>query len=112
MFFRNKNNDREIDEFEVVEVNKSSADAVSADKLVKYNKDTKEHSCLRRRLEQRTHNVKGDGFGDTYILWLSKESFEANVRYNKDLGDARKKAHKIVDSLTLGGLENLINRFE
>lgn len=112
MFFRNKNGDREIDEFEVVEANKSSAYAVPVVDLAKYKKDIKEHSYLRRRIEQRTHNVKGSGFGDSYVLWLTKESFEANVKYNNELVVARKKAHELVDRMTLGGLENLINKFE
>ena len=112
MYFRNKNGEREIYEFEVVEANNSSAYAVSVDSLDKYIIDAKKYSYLRRRIVQRTHEVKGSGFGDSYVLWLSKESFKANVKYNKDITVARKKAHEIVDRMTLGGLENLINKFE
>lgn len=108
VFFRGSGDKREINEHIIVEANNSSAYAISTDDLDKYNADIKNHSYLRRRITQRTHEVKGLGFGDSYVLWLSKESFEANVKYNKDLKTARKKAHEIVDSMTLAGLENFI----
>lgn len=112
MFLRSEGENRIISEYQIVEANSSSAYAVPLDVLDEYNRNIKRHSYFRRRITQRNHKVKSDGFGGSYILWLSEESFENNVKYNKDLVVARKKAHETVGELTLAGLENLIDRFE
>lgn len=113
MFFRIKReDDRKVDEYQIIESNNSSAYAVSVDDLVRYNKDPKSHSYLRRRIQQNNHNVIGNGFGDNYDLWLTKESFEANVKYNKDWSVARKKAEEIVSGMTLDELKSLIKEYK
>lgn len=112
MFFRNANGERDIHEFEVVEANKSSAYIVSVDGLEKYVGDPKKHAYSRRRVEQRTFKVKGNGFGDRYNLWLTRDAFEFNCQYKEKLIAMRKKAHDIVDGMTLADLESFANKFE
>lgn len=110
-FFRSANSERNVYEYEIVESNNSSAYAVSVDCLEKYKKDMKGNSFLKHRIEQSTYRVKR-GLGDSFSLWVTKEAFEKNVQYNKDMIEARKKAHTLIDSMPLSKLNDLLEQFE
>lgn len=112
MFWRSDFEERSVTEYRVVEVNNSSAYAVSLSRIEEYEADRSKYSFMRSRIDQRSHKVKGGGFGDIYRLWLSEEAFIENVNYGKALAAARIKAHEIVDSMSLAGLENIIKKFE
>lgn len=104
--------ERSISECKIVEANKSSAYAVSIEDIAAYEEAHKTFAHFRRRIDQRTHDIKGRGWGDSYRLWLTKEDFEHNVQYVKEMSEARKKGHALVDTLTLSELNKLIGNFE
>lgn len=112
MFIRDENEKRKVYEYEIVEVNQSSAYAVPVDQLKEYFKDPKKHKYLRERINQRTHEVKGNGWGRYYRMWITKEDFEKNVQYNDTLKMTRQKAYEIFNSLPLSHLEEFINNYE
>lgn len=109
-FFRKKE-ERSIEEYQVVEVNKTSAYIVATEKLDKFNEDPKRHKYLKRRVNLRTHEVERDGFGGSFALWLKAEAFEKNVAYNKEIAENRKQAHDIVNELPLSELKTFISKF-
>lgn len=110
-FFR-RNEERKIREYVVVDANKSSAYLIDIDRLEKYNEDPKRHAYMKRRVEQRTHNVKGDGLGTHFTLWMSEEDFQKNVIYNKTIKETRQQAHELIDKLPLSILKEFINQFQ
>lgn len=96
-------------EYEIVDANNFSAYGVRVDKLKKYKEDRKNNNRLRKRIIQRTREVKTKGLGETHCLWETQELFEDNVRYNVELKEVRKEAHELVDKMNLEELETLLS---
>lgn len=105
MFF---GGERAIHEHKIVEVNNSSAYAIALEDLEKYKEDPKRLSYCRKRIVQRTHEIKGDGFGTTYHLWLTPEAFERSVQYGIDKKAAFAAATKKLSTLNLSELKEFL----
>ncbi|MEY9976545.1 hypothetical protein [Lysinibacillus sp. RC79] len=99
---------RSIAEHEIIEVNKASAYAMRLDLIEEYKDNLLEKRFLAERINQRTREVKSNGWGTHYRLWLTKEAFEASVQRQKDLKIARKKAHELVSKMSLEQLQEFI----
>lgn len=110
VFRRIPNSERIVHAYQIVKTSKTRAYVVRISELSKYQADNKKHAHLITRIVKQTCEIINDGIGDRDILWLSEEEFKADVRYEKDVLIARKKAHAIVDRMTLAGLENLIKK--
>ena len=108
LFYGGDNEKRKVEPYEIVEANASSAYAVPQDELMNYYSDPKKHAYLKRRILQRTHEVKGNGWGGHYTLWRKEEDFHRNVTYNRDIQAARKEAHALMDKLPLKTLQEII----
>ncbi|MFE3573916.1 hypothetical protein [Lysinibacillus sp. NPDC059133] len=106
MFLRQ--NGRSIAEHEIIEVNKTSAYAMRLDLIEEYKDNLLEKRFLAERINQRTHEVKSNGWGTHYRLWLTKEAFEASVQRQKDTKIARKKAHELVSKMSLEQLQEFL----
>lgn len=99
---------RSIDEHEIIEVNKTSAYAMRLDLVEEYKDNLLEHKFLAERINQRTHEVKSNGWGTHYRLWLTKEAFEKDVKRVNDTTLARQKAIEKVKKMSLEQLQEFL----
>lgn len=89
----------EPSEMLVLEANKTSA-------YIWHN----EQSKVRFKVDQRTHQVKyAIPDGRSYRLWLSKEAYQENVAYEKEMEKLSKKAHMKINSMSLDDLRSFTN---
>lgn len=89
--------ENEPEEMVVFKANKSTA-------YIWYNNQSKSGY----KVDQKTHHVKyciPDG--RTYRLWLSKEEYDQNVIYEKELKKLREKLHNAIDTISLSQLKEL-----
>lgn len=110
-FSKNKNEDRKVSECEVVEANKTSAYAVEVDKLEAFKEEPNKYGYRKRKISQRTHEVKGDGFGSGFILWMSESDFNEDLEEKEEVKAARQKAQELVNKLSLEELSDFLNQF-
>lgn len=94
--------DRSIFEVEVVRANRSSAYVVEVE-------DLNAEKAYERKISQKTLTGEAIGFGSTYHVWFSKESFEASVQRGIDTAKARKEAHELVDKMNLTQLKEFLD---
>lgn len=99
---------RSVDEHEIIKINKTSAYAMRIDLIGKYKDNIQEKKHLAERINQRTHVVKASGWGSHYRLWLTKKDFEMSVQRQNDTKEALKKAHELVDKMSLERLQKFI----
>lgn len=82
---------RQIREAKVVKANKSSAYVVE-------KSDLEKEKPFEYRVDQKTFRIKNTGiFGYQNILWLSKEDFERDVKYENELKINKEKLLKKVN---------------
>lgn len=92
---------RSVFEVEVVRANRSSAYVVEVE-------DLNAEKAYERKISQKTLTGEAFGFGSTYHVWFSKESFEASVQRGIDTANARKEAHELVDKMNLTQLKQFL----
>ena len=109
MYFQANSQDRAVHEFEIIEANKSSAYAVSAQKSALYKESPKSYVNMKNRIDQRTHRVQSAGFGATYVLWLTEEEFLQDMEHTVAISNAREIACDAVNDMTLAEL-NLLSK--
>lgn len=67
----------------------------------------------RYKVDQRTHRVKYCIFdGRSYRLWMTKDDYLFNMLYEKEMTDLTKQAHKLVDTMSLSQLRDLLKNNE
>lgn len=104
-FFREP---RSIVEYEVIEANRNSAYVVRVGGLEKYKADPIKEKWSKTRVEQKTYDVKNSMAGYGYRLWLTKEDFERNVQYNKEVKELRAKAIQLVNQMNVNELRKVL----
>lgn len=68
-----------------------------------------EESKVRYKVNQKTHQVKyAIPDGRLYRLWLSKEDYEQNVAYEKEMKKLSEQAHTKVKSMSLDDLRAFV----
>lgn len=91
-------NEDEPSEMIVLEANKTSA-------YIWYN----DQGNARYKVNQKTYQVKyviPDG--RSYRLWLSKEDYDQNVIYEKEMKELLEQARKKITSMTLDDLRTFV----
>ncbi|MET3505493.1 hypothetical protein [Halalkalibacter oceani] len=98
-FWGDIDHEQKLEEMIVLEANKTSA-------YIWYY----EKSKVRYKVDQKTHQVQyGIPDGCSYRLWLSKEEYEKNVSYKKEMKEMLEQAHKKVNQMSLEELRILVN---
>ncbi|MED4718274.1 hypothetical protein [Bacillus badius] len=93
---------RYIDEYEIVEANKSSAYAVRVEDLEKENPS-------RKRIEQGTRKVIARySMGESYYFWETKEKFEQSVKRQAETISMRQKAIEKVKTMNFEQLKEFL----
>lgn len=68
-----------------------------------------DQSKVRYVVNQKTHQVKYTiPDGRSYRLWLSKEEYERNVAYEKEMKELLEQAHKKINQMNLDDLRTFV----
>lgn len=103
-WYRSKGDVRTVYEYEVVESNSSSAYVVDVDDLEKFKNRER---VVKNRVNQRTHDARNSV--SSFNVWLSKESFESNVKYREELKELRAKAIHLVKQMNVDELRKVLD---
>lgn len=109
MFYNDKN--RTVSEATIIDVNKSSAYAVSTYLQEKYPDIWKTERWMRDRIDLKTGTVKSSMAGDRSLIWLSKEEFEKSVDKDKENALLEIEAKRKFDSLSMKELKRFVEEF-
>lgn len=65
----------------------------------------------RYKVNQKTHDVKYSiPDGRSYRLWLSKEEYEQNVAYEKEMKQLLEQAHEKVNNMSIEDLRTFVTQ--
>ena len=99
---------REIREYEVIEANSSSAYIVRVDIVEQFKANPVENKYSKIRVKQANYDVETFSIGYSKILWLSKEAFERNVQYNKEVKELRSRVTQLVSKMNVEELRKVL----
>lgn len=101
MFYQGE---RSLSEYEIVEVNKSSAYAIHV-------KDLGKEAPYRRRIDLKTRKIKETvSIGYAYVFWETKEAFEDDIKQKQEYASMMAEAIEKVKNMSFDELKHFLGK--